>query len=82
MNFCFLLQLKSLNLNRNEIGDEGAKCLSTCIHNINELTIPKCDITKLGIESLSKAIQKMTSPVNNNFLRLYFTFLQFSQTKW
>ena len=73
--------MKSLNLNGNEIGDEGAKCLSTCIHNIDELEIAKCDITKLGIESLSKAIQKKILPVNNNFLRLCFNFLQFFQTK-
>ena len=56
------------------IGDEGAKSLSTCIHNIDELSLWSCDITKLGIENLSKAIQKRTSPVNNSFLELYLIF--------
>ena len=72
--FVFYLQLQSLNLNLNKIGNEGAKFLSTCIHNIDELRLSNCDITKLGIENLSKAIQKKTSPVNNSFLRLYLIF--------
>ena len=72
--FCILLQLKSLDLDQNKIGDEGAKSLSTCIHNIDELSLWDCDITKLGIENLSKAIQKKTSPVNNSFLRIYLIF--------
>ena len=71
--FRILLQLKSLDLSNNKIGDEGAKSLSTCIHNIDELRM-SCDITKLGIENLSKAIQKRTSPVNNSFLQLNLIF--------
>ena len=72
--FRILLQLKSLNLTHNKVGDEGAKYLSTCIHNIDQLSLWNCDITKLGIENLSKAIQKRTSPVNNSFLQLNLIF--------
>ena len=72
--FRILLQLKSLNLSNDKIGAEGAIYLSTCIHNIDELKLSSCDITKLGIENLSKAIQKRTSPVNNSFLQLNLIF--------
>ena len=72
--FFILLQLKSLNLSTNKIGDEGAKSLSTWIHNIDELNLCYCDITKLEIENLSKAIQKRTSPVNKSLLHLYLIF--------
>ena len=72
--FRILLQLKDLDLGNNKIGDEGAKSFSTCIHNIDELSLRICDITNLGIENLSKAIQKRTSPVNNSFLQLYLIF--------
>ena len=48
--------MKVLNLNGNNIGDEGAFTLSKCIHLIDEVNIRRCDVIKMGVKSLADAL--------------------------
>ena len=59
-----LLQMKQLRLNNTRIADKHTECLSTCIHNIDELSLTYCPITERGLEILSKAIEQRTTPVS------------------
>lgn len=44
--------MKHLNLTTNPIGDSGAIYMSTCLYNIEELSLSNCNITKSGVEAL------------------------------
>ena len=64
---CFaLLQLKSLYLTDNKIGDKGATCLATCLPDLEELLLSACHITSNGAKEISKAIQRKHAPVSND----------------
>ena len=55
--------MKSLNLSENSIKDIGARNLSTCIYNIDDLRLVKCDITEEGVNALAKKIKERDKPV-------------------
>jgi len=64
--FHLSVQIKKLNLSRNEIGNSGAKALATCLWNIDELDLNDCDITEC--EELCNAIQSLKRPVSFNLV--------------
>ena len=39
------------------VGDEGAGHIATCLHSIDQLYLVACPLTEEGLKSLSKAIQ-------------------------
>jgi len=57
-----------LFLNANICDDESSTYLAECIHNIDELHLRDCKITKLGIEKLSQAVAQRKSPVSKKTL--------------
>ena len=60
-----LLQMKQLRIEKNRIADKNMEYLSTCIHNIDELSFTYCLIAERGFEILSKAIEQRTTPVSS-----------------
>jgi len=63
------VQIKTLNLKWNKIGNAGAKALATCLWNIDELDeldLLDCDITEC--EELCNAIQSLKRPVSFNLV--------------
>ena len=50
--------MKKLNLSGNELDDETADVLSTCLFNIEVLNIGNCLMTKRGLEKICEAIRK------------------------
>ena len=60
------MQIKKLNLMSNKIANSGAKALATCLWNIDELDLMRCDITEC--EELCKAIQRLERPVSFNLV--------------
>ena len=56
--------MRELNLGWNEIDDEGAMCLATCVHKIETLNVRGCDIKARGIEVLAQGIREMNHQVN------------------
>ena len=57
--------MKQLRFKRTKIAGEEALFLSTCIHNIDELSFTYCLITERGFEILSKAIEQKATPVSS-----------------
>ena len=68
------VQIKTLNLKWNKIGNAGAKALATCLWNIDELYLDSCDITEC--EELCNAIQSLKRPVSFNLVSRH-TVLKF-----
>jgi len=64
--FRLSVQIKKLSLSLNKIGNFGAKVLATCLWNIDELDLWRCDITEC--EELCKAIQSLKRPVSFNLV--------------
>ena len=64
LSFFHCLQLKYLDVDVNDIGDEGAALLSTCIDKIDELHIFGCKLTGDGVQKLSEGISRRTTPVS------------------
>ena len=60
-----LLQMSQLRIEKTRIADKNMEYLSTCIHNIDELSFTDCPIVKRGFEILSKAIEQRTTPVSS-----------------
>ena len=58
-----LRQLKVFHIGGNEIGDDGAIALASCVHNIEEIYMFRCNITNIGAEDLGKAIAEMQHSV-------------------
>ncbi|XP_076814484.1 ribonuclease inhibitor-like [Clavelina lepadiformis] len=56
--------MKYLDLSLNKLGDFGAVCLSKCIHKLKILNLSRCEITEVGVEALSKAVQKVSTPLH------------------
>ncbi|CAK8688537.1 unnamed protein product [Clavelina lepadiformis] len=54
--------MKKLNLSSNNLGDDGASHISTCLSKIEKLHIGWCEISASGIESISDAISKLPEP--------------------
>ncbi|CAK8688529.1 unnamed protein product [Clavelina lepadiformis] len=54
--------MKKLNLWSNNLGDDGASHISTCLSKIEELNIGLCDISASGIKCISDAISKLPEP--------------------
>ena len=55
----------------NNIKDEGAYFLSSCLKNIKELRLIQCNITEKGIKHLSAEIARLDEPARWCFLFLY-----------
>ena len=74
--------MRELNLEGNDISDDGAMCLATCVHKIETLNVEYCNIGSRGIEAMAQKIREMNHQVNilnntklmiflNDELRLY-----------
>ena len=72
--FNLSVQIKKLSLSRNKIGNSGAQALATCLWNIDELDLERCDITEC--EELCNAIQSLKRPVSFNLVSKH-TVLKF-----
>ncbi|CAK8688615.1 unnamed protein product [Clavelina lepadiformis] len=57
--------MKKLNLWDNNLGDDGASHISTCLSKIEELDIGHCKISASEIKSISDAISKLPEPMKN-----------------
>ncbi|XP_076814454.1 NACHT, LRR and PYD domains-containing protein 5-like isoform X2 [Clavelina lepadiformis] len=55
--------MKKLDLHNNDLGDDGASHISTCLSKIEELDIGYCKISASGIKSISDAISKLPEPM-------------------
>ncbi|CAK8688547.1 unnamed protein product [Clavelina lepadiformis] len=55
--------MKKLDLHDNDLGDDGASHISTCLSKIEELDISWCKISASGIKSISDAISKLPEPM-------------------
>ncbi|CAK8688550.1 unnamed protein product [Clavelina lepadiformis] len=55
--------MKKLVLSFNNLGDDGASHIATCLSKIEELDIVKCNISASGIKSISDAISKLPEPM-------------------
>ena len=60
--------MKRLDLSLNSFADSGARILSECIHNIDDIQLHDCGITEEGVTALSEQIKKRTTPVYNLLL--------------
>ncbi|CAK8688610.1 unnamed protein product [Clavelina lepadiformis] len=56
--------MKKLHLDHNNLGDDGASHISTCLSKIKELRIGRCKIRASGIKSISDAISKLPEPID------------------
>ncbi|CAK8688624.1 unnamed protein product [Clavelina lepadiformis] len=61
--------MKKLNLVDNNLGDDGASHISTCLSKIEQLYISECNISASGIKPISDAISKLPEPMKK--LSLY-----------
>ena len=55
--------MKRLNVSDNQINDEGARHLSTCMTRMEKLCLRNCDITEENLKMLSSAIKNLREPV-------------------
>ena len=55
--------MKNVNLDGNVLKDDSVANISTCLHNIEELNLPRCQLTARGTEILSDAIKRLHVPV-------------------
>ena len=55
--------MRELDLQGNQLGERGALCLATCVHKIETLRVPYCDIGSTGIEALAQIIRQMNHQV-------------------
>ncbi|CAK8688552.1 unnamed protein product [Clavelina lepadiformis] len=62
-----LLQLKEpmeeIYLWDNDIGDIGAEALARSVHKIKRIGLSGCGITHIGMEHMSRAIEKLSQPI-------------------
>ncbi|CAK8688620.1 unnamed protein product [Clavelina lepadiformis] len=70
---CNVIYMKKLNLRDNNLGDDGASHISTCLSKFEELNIGRCNIRASGIKSISDAISNLPEPIkkiniSNNIL--------------
>lgn len=56
--------MEYLDVDVNNIGDEGAILLSTCIQKIEQLHIFGCQLSSNGVQKLAEEILKRETPVN------------------
>ena len=50
--------MQELRLGGNEFGDAGALNLASCIHNIEVLSVSRCNIDVAGVEALAQNIRR------------------------
>jgi len=65
-------QMKELDLNWNDFGDEGAEYIATALHKIKRLNLEGCKINVQGIKALSEASKLLTEPVSHISPPYYF----------
>ena len=49
--------MQELRLDWNKLGNAGAVDLASCIHNIEVLSVPFCNIDDAGVEALAQSIR-------------------------
>ena len=66
--------MRELNLGGNKFGENGAICLTTCVHKIETLRVGNCDIGSRGTEALAQSIREMNHQVKilNNVKLIMF----------
>ena len=57
--------MQKLVLGKNNIGDDGAKLMASCIDKMLELDLEQCKIGKTGLQKLVDGIQNRSTPVGN-----------------
>ena len=60
--------MKNVELDRNVLEDDSVATVSTCLHNIEKLSVCNCQLTARGIEILSDAIKRLHVPVREIWL--------------
>ena len=60
--------MKIVYLSDNVLKDDSVATISTCLHNIEELSVWGCQLTARGIEILSDAIKRLHVPVREIWL--------------
>ena len=55
--------MKYVGLDHNVLKDDSVAIISTCLHNIEKLSVRYCQLTARGIEILSDAIKRLHVPV-------------------
>ena len=55
--------MKNVNLGDNVLKDDSIVTISTCLHNIEELSVPHCQLTTGGIQILCNALKLLDVPV-------------------
>ena len=60
--------MKYVNLGGNVLKDDSVATFSTCLLNIEELSVRYCQLTARGIEILSDAIKRLHVPVREIWL--------------
>ena len=65
-----------LNLDDNEFSDDGAVYLSSCIGNIESLSLLRCSIGAKGVQALSQKIKGRTKRVKlvNKMMQLTYFY--------
>lgn len=57
------LQIKYLNLSNNLIKDEGAKAISSCLHNVQRIALATCGFGPTGVSDIFEKIKLLKEPV-------------------
>ena len=60
--------MKKVDLGGNVLKDDSVATVSTCLHNIEKLSVYNCRLTARGIEILSDAIKRLHVPVREIWL--------------
>lgn len=59
----FFLQMESLCVDENLIGDSGATSLASCLHNTNHLLMRNCMVGSPGADRLAEKLSLLRQPV-------------------
>ena len=63
----FYFQMKKVDFKNNELDDEKADILSSCLHNVNELDLQNCKFSTKALKTISSAISKLPNSVKSLF---------------
>jgi len=58
-------QVQVLDLRENNVGDEGARSLLSCVHLIEKLYLKNCNISDSTQEELKSELRRKGLPVSN-----------------
>ena len=60
--------MQKVDLSSNKLDDEKAEILSTAVHNIDELIVPRGRFTTIVIKSIYNEIKRKPNPVRYSIL--------------